>query len=194
MAKPKIITMAQKELNQQQKVKLLETIQKRFEKNMQRHESVEWAEVQKKLEANPKKLWSLCKMEETGGEPDVVALGESTDDITFVDCTKESPKGRRSVCYDRDARESRKKFKPKTSAEEMALEMGVEMLNEKQYLELQKLGEFDTKTSSWLKTPDEVRELGGAIFGDYRFGRVFIYHNGAESYYGVRGFRGLLRL
>ncbi|MFZ6052528.1 DUF4256 domain-containing protein [Halocola ammonii] len=181
-------------LDQDTQAALLKTLEQRFEKNIDRHDNLSWLDIQKKLEANPKKLWSLSKMEETGGEPDVVALGESGDEITFVDCSRESPKGRRSVCYDRDALESRKKFKPKTSAEEMAMEMGVEMLSEEQYFDLQKLGEFDTKTSSWLKTPDEVRELGGAIFGDYRFGRVFIYHNGAESYYGARGFRGILKI
>lgn len=186
--------MTQRKLDESTKKELLEILQKRFEKNMIHHENLKWKEVQKKLETRPDKLWSLNEMEETGGEPDVVVLDDSGNEFTFVDCSKESPKGRRSFCYDRDAWESRKKYKPETSAEEMASEMGVEMLTEEQYFDLQKLGEFDTKTSSWLKTPEEVRELGGAIFGDYRFGRVFIYHNGAESYYGARGFRGILRV
>jgi hypothetical protein len=185
---------AKKRLSDEQQQDLLEALQSRFEKNVNRHKDLRWTEVQKKLETNPDKLWSLHQMEETGGEPDVVGIDKDTGEFIFYDCSPESPKGRRSVCFDRQALESRKKFKPKTSAEEMAKEMGVDVLTENQYFELQKLGEFDTKTSSWLKTPDEVRKLGGAIFGDNRFGRVFIYHNGAESYYGARGFRGVLKL
>lgn len=161
---------------------------------MNRHKGLEWAEVQTKLEADTEKLWSLNEMESTGGEPDVVDYDKKTDEYVFYDCSAESPKGRRSVCYDREALESRKKFKPKDTAIDMADAMGIEMLSEEQYRKLQKLGNFDRKTSSWLKTPDEIRKLGGAIFGDRRYDRVFIYHNGADSYYGVRGFRGFLRV
>lgn len=191
--KTKQITMSKK-LSPEQKEKLLNTLKDRFEENMSRHVKVDWDDVRKRLEANPKKLWSLNEMEQTGGEPDVVGKHAKTDEFIFYDCSPESPDGRRKVCYDREALESRKKYKPETSAMDMAGEMGIELLTEQEYQELQKLGPFDTKTSSWLKTPDEVRELGGAIFGDYRFGRVFIYHNGAESYYGVRGFRGRLNV
>ncbi|MCM3634289.1 DUF4256 domain-containing protein [Paenibacillus camelliae] len=166
----------------------------RFEKNMDRHQGLEWTSVQAKLEANPAKLWSLYEMERTEGEPDVVGYDEATGEYIFVDCSPESPKGRRSVCYDRAALEARKQHKPANSAMDMAAEMGIEMLNEEQYRELQKLGKFDTKTSSWLTTPPEIRKLGGAIFGDYRYGQVFVYHNGADSYYGARGFRGTLRV
>lgn len=173
---------------------LLSVLNERFENNMKRHEGIAKEKVQSKLDAHPEKLWSLNEMEQTGGEPDVVGYDKETDEYIFHDCSKQSPKGRRSVCYDREALESRKKYKPDNSAIDMAADMGIELLTEEQYRELQKFGEFDTKTSSWLKTPDEVRELGGAIFGDFRFGRVFIYHNGAESYYGARGFRGSLSI
>ncbi|HQZ98070.1 MAG TPA: DUF4256 domain-containing protein [Pyrinomonadaceae bacterium] len=173
---------------------LLEELRKRFEKNMKRHEGVEWAKVRAKLEANPAKLWSLSEMERTGGEPDVVGFDKTTGEYFFYDCSPESPKGRRSLCYDRAAWESRKEHKPASSALEMAAAMGIKILTEDEFQELQKLGGFDLKTSSWLETPAEVRNLGGAIFGDCRFGRVFIYHNGAESYYAARGFRGSLRV
>lgn len=171
---------------------LLALLRARFAKNSQRHEGIEWTDVQSRLEKNPEKLWSLNEMEETGGEPDVIA--HENGHYIFCDCSAETPKGRRSLCYDPEALESRKEHKPKDSAIGMAADMGVEILTEDQYLELQKLGNFDTKTSSWLATPPEVRKLGGAIFGDRRFGRVFIYHNGAESYYGVRGFRARLKI
>jgi hypothetical protein len=183
----KILTPLQSE-------ELLKILQTRFRKNMHRHEGIKWHEIQTRLEKNSGKLWSLKKMEETGGEPDVAGYDNKTDEFLFYDCSKESPKGRRSVCYDRDALESRKAHKPERSASGMAAEIGIEMLTEEQYRELQKLGEFDTKTSSWIVTPKSVRELGGALFGDRRYGRVFICHNGAESYYSVRGFRGLLRV
>ena len=173
---------------------LLDTLKSRFEKNMHRHKDLNWADVQAKLEANPDKLWSLNEMETTGGEPDVVGYDAKAGEFIFYDCAAETPKGRRSICYDHEALESRKQHKPANSAIGMAADMGIELLTEEQYHELQLLGNFDTKTSSWLKTPADVRKLGGAIFGDYRFGRVFIYHNGAESYYGVRGFRGCLRV
>lgn len=171
---------------------LFTILQTRFAKNMQRHKGMEWSDIQSRLGNNPEKLWSLNEMEETGGEPDVT--GYENGQYIFCDCSAETPKGRRSLCYDPEALESRKEHKPKDSAIGMAADMGVEILNEEQYLELQKLGDFDTKTSSWLTTPAEIRKLGGAIFGDRRFGRVFIYHNGAESYYGVRGFRTLLKI
>lgn len=161
---------------------------------MNRHKGLDWAKVEAKLEANSEKLWSLNEMEETGGEPDVVGFDKKTGEFIFYDCAAESPKERRSICYDHEALESRKEHKPRNSAAEMASDMGTELLTEEQYQELQKLGKFDTKTSSWLKTPADIRKLGGAIFGDYRFGRVFIYHNGAESYYGARGFRSWLRV
>lgn len=173
---------------------LLKALEVRFNKNLKRHEGLLWAEIQKKLEASPDKIWSLSEMERTGGEPDVVGRDAATGEYLFVDCSAESPKGRRSICYDREALESRKEFKPENNAVDMAAGMGVEVLTELQYRELQKLGEFDLKTSSWLKTPAEIRKLGGAIFGDRRYNTVFVYHNGAESYYGVRGFRGLLRV
>ena len=181
-------------LSEEQTEKLLETLKDRFMKNMDRHKKLEWEQVAKQLEASPKKLWSLYQMEETGGEPDVVDLDTNNDGIFFIDCAAESPKGRRSVCYDHEALEARKQHKPKNSALNMAKEMGIELLNEEQYRELQKMGEFDKKTSSWVKPPPEIRKLGGAIFGDRRFEHVFIYHNGAESYYGARGFRGLLKI
>lgn len=161
---------------------------------MNRHKGIEWNKVQEKLEANPEKLWSLNEMEVTEGEPDVVGYDKKTGEYIFFDCSPESPKGRRSICYDHEALESRKEHKPKHSALGIAEEMGIEILDEQQYRELQKLGKFDTKTSSWIKTPADIRKLGGAIFGDWRYGHVFIYHNGAESYYAARGFRGSLRV
>jgi hypothetical protein len=173
---------------------LFHILKKRFEKNMDRHKGLKWDDVQQKLSENDDKLWSINEMEETGGEPDVISYDVKANVYTFCDCSPESPKGRRSICYDHEALESRKEHKPKNSAVAMAQEMGIEMLTEEQYHQLQKLGKFDTKTSSWVATPPAVRSLGGAIFGDWRFGRVFIYHNGAESYYGVRGFRGIVRV
>lgn len=166
----------------------------RFEKNMNRHKGIEWAEVQAKLEANPEKLRSLHEMENTGGEPDVVGHDKKTGEYIFFDCSAESPSGRRSLCYDRKALDSRKENKPKNNAMEMAAAMGIELLTEEQYRALQKLGNFDTKTSSWIVTPADIRKLGGALFADYRYGNVFVYHNGAESYYAARGFRGSLRV
>jgi hypothetical protein len=173
---------------------LLGALKARFEKHMSRHPGLDWALVQKRLEANPGKLWSLHEMERTEGEPDVVGHDRSTGEVIFFDCAAESPKGRRSVCYDREALESRKEHKPKNSAVGMATAMGIALLTEDQFHAVQKLGPFDQKTSSWLETPAAIRKLGGAIFGDFRFGRVFIYHNGAESYYASRGFRGSLRV
>lgn len=175
-------------------IELISNLQSRFEKNKKRHDNIEWAKVQAKLEAQPEKLWSLNEMEKTGGEPDVIGFDTDTNQYIFCDCSLESPKGRRSLCYDREALESRKEYKPVNSAIDVAKEMGIELLTEEQYHELQKHGNFDTKTSSWLATPIEVRKLGGAIFGDWRFGRVFVYHNGAESYYAARGFRGILKI
>lgn len=172
----------------------LKTLEARFEKNKNRHKGIRWKDVQAKLEKNPKKILVLSEMEATEGEPDVVAYDKKADKFIFFDCSPESPKGRRSICYDREALESRKAHKPKNSAIDMAAEIGIEILTEEQYQQLQKLGEFDLKTSSWLRTPKYIRDLGGAIFGDRRFDTVFIYHNGAESYYGVRGFRGCLRV
>jgi hypothetical protein len=186
--------MSKKEISKKERDQLLATLQSRFEKNMSRHKGLEWSKVQARLEANPKKVVSLDMMEETGGEPDVIGFDKKTGEFIFCDCSPETPKERRSICYDHEALESRKEHKPKNSAMGMAAEMGIEMLDEDQFHELQKLGKFDTKTSSWLKTPNEIRKLGGAIFGDFRFGRVFIYHNGAESYYGARGFRGMLKV
>lgn len=173
---------------------LLEELKKRFEKNPKRHEGIDWAKVLAKLEASPAKLWSLSEMERTSGEPDVVGFDKATGEYIFHDCSPESPKGRRSLCYDRAAWESRKEHKPASSALEMAAAIGIKILTEDDFKDLQKLGSFDLKTSSWLETPDDIRRLGGAIFGDCRFGRVFIYHNGAESYYAARGFRGSLRV
>jgi hypothetical protein len=173
---------------------LLNTLKARFDKNPNRHEGLDWAKVQAKLEAHPKKLWSLGEMERTGGEPDVIGRDKKTGEYLLTDCSPETPKGRTSLCYDREALDSRKEHKPKSSAMEMAAAMGIELLTEEQYRGLQDLGAFDTKTSSWLATPADIRKLGGAIFGDRRFGRVFIYHNGAESYYAARGFRGSLRV
>ncbi len=182
------------ELTPKQKAVLLHTLKTRFEGNMHRHPGLEWFKVQAKLEADPVKIWSLHVMEETGGEPDVTGCDKETGEYLFCDCSAESPKGRRSVCYDPEALESRKEYKPQHSALGMAAEMGIELLTEEQYGDLQLLGHFDTKTSSWLKTPESIRKLGGAIFGDKRYGRAFISHNGAESYYAARGFRGLLRV
>ncbi|HCS20086.1 MAG TPA: DUF4256 domain-containing protein [Bacteroidetes bacterium] len=179
-----------KQLSPEQTKDLLRILKTRFEKNMNRHKGMDWAIIQAKLEANPEKLWSLDDMETTGGEPDVI--GEDEGDYLFCDCSPESPKGRRSLCYDREALNSRKEHKPATSAMDMAKEMGIEMLSEEQYRELQTLGSFDLKTSSWIKTPDNIRKLGGALFCDRRFDHVFTYHNGAESYYAARGFRGML--
>jgi len=173
---------------------LIETLQTRFYKNMNRHKGIEWADVHAKLKANAEKLWSLDEMEITGGEPDVVGYDESTGEYIFYDCTAESPKGRRNLCYDREALDRRKEFKPENSVIDLAAEMGIELLNEEQYRELQQLGNFDAKTSSWLKTPSGIRKLGGAIFGDFRYGAVFICHNGADAYYAARGFRGALRV
>jgi uncharacterized protein DUF4256 len=183
-----------KELSSEQRQELLRALKTRFEKNMNRHKDLEWAKVQAKLEANPEKLWSLNEMERTGGEPDVVGHDKKTDEYIFSDCSAESPKGRRSVCYDREALDSRKEHKPKDNAMDMAVAMGIELLTEEQYRELQKLGNFDTKTSSWVKTPSAVRKLGGALFCDRRFDTVFVYHNGAESYYAGRAFRASLRV
>lgn len=186
--------MSKKEISSIQSEELLKVLKDRFEKNMIRHKGLDWSKVMKKLESDSMKLWSLNEMERTGGEPDVVGFDKKTGEYIFYDCSPESPKDRRSLCYDKEALESRKEFKPKDSAVNMAAAMGIELLTEEQYRELQKLGNFDTKTSSWLNTPSDIRKLGGAIFGDFRFGTVFVYHNGAESYYGGRGFRGMLRI
>ena len=183
-----------KELSPEQREELLRALKARFEKNMSRHRGLEWARVQAKLEANPEKLWSLNEMERTGGEPDVVGYDEKTGGYIFHDCSAESPKGRRNVCYDREALESRKEHKPENNAIDMAAAMGIELLTEEQYRELQKLGNFDTKTSSWVKTPSDIRKLGGALFADRRYNTVFVYHNSAPSYYAARGFRGSLRI
>ena len=183
-----------KELSPEQSQELLAVLKSRFEKNMKRHKGLEWSKVQARLEANPEKLWSLDDMEATGGEPDVVGYDKKTGEYIFYDCSAESPKDRRSLCYDRRALESRKEHKPKNSAMDMAADMGIEILTEEQYRELQELGEFDTKTSSWVKTPADIRQLGGAVFCDRRYNTVFLYHNGAESYYAARGFRGSLRV
>jgi hypothetical protein len=183
-----------KELTKNQAEELLNTLKTRFEKNLKRHKDLEWDNIQIKLESNPGKLWSLNEMERTGGEPDVIGFDEKTGAITFYDCSPESPKGRRSLCYDREALDSRKENKPKDSAIDMAAAMGIELLTEKEYRDLQQLGEFDLKTSSWVKTPAEIRKLGGAVFCDRRYDAVFLYHNGAESYYAARGFRGSLTI
>jgi hypothetical protein len=183
-----------KQLSPKQREKLLSTLKDRFEKNLNRHKGLDWAKVQARLEANAEKLWSLNEMERTGGEPDVVGHDKKTGEYIFFDCSAESPKGRTSFCYDREALDSRKEFKPKNTVVDMAAAMGTELLTEEEYFALQKLGEFDTKSSSWVKTPADIRELGGAIYGDRRYGRVFVGHNGAESYYGGRGFRGSLRV
>jgi hypothetical protein len=187
-------TKAAKKLSAGDRDELLKTLKARFEKNKNRHKGLEWAKVQSRLEANPDKLWSLSEMEETGGEPDVVGHDPKSGECTFVDCSAESPKERRSLCYDREALDSRKEHKPSNSALDLAASMGIEILTEEQYRSLQKLGEFDLKTSSWVKTPAEIRKLGGALFCDRRFGHVFVYHNGAESYYAARGFRGSLKV
>jgi hypothetical protein len=181
-----------KKLLSEQRDELISVLKTRFEKNMARHKGIVWANVQTRLEANTAKLWSLHKMEETGGEPDVVGSDKKSGEYIFYDCSSETPKGRRSICYDHEALEARKEHKPENSAMQMAADMGIELLTEEQYRELQKLGKFDTKSSSWIKTPDAIRKLGGAIFADYRYGQVFVYHNGADSYYAVRGFRGSL--
>ena len=183
-----------KELSTKHREELLNTLKARFEKNINRHKGLEWAKVQAKLEANTEKLWSLNEMERTGGEPDVVGHDKKTGEYIFYDCSPESPKGRRSVCYDREALESRKEHKPEDNAIDMAAAIGIELLTEEQYRELQKLGNFDSKTSSWVKTPADIRKLGGALFCDRRYNTVFVYHNGAESYYAARGFRGSLRV
>ena len=181
-------------INIKQREEIIRILMARFENNMNRHHGVKWAKVQEKLEAHPEKLWSLSEMERTGGEPDVVGYDEKTSEYIFYDCSAESPKGRRNVCYDREALESRKERQPENNAMDMAAAMGIELLSEEQYRELQKLGNFDTKTSSWVKTPSDIRKLGGAIFADRRYGNVFVYHNSAPSFYGVRAFRGSLRV
>jgi hypothetical protein len=183
-----------KQLSSQQREELLSILKARFAKNMDRHKGIEWANVQAKLQAHSEKLWSLNEMEKTGGEPDVVGYDKKTGEYIFYDCSAESPKGRRSLCYDREALEARKEHKPANSAMDMAAAMGIELLTEKEYRELQQLGSFDTKTSSWVKTPANIREAGGAIFCDRRYDHVFVYHNGAESYYAARGFRGSLKV
>ncbi|WP_082423087.1 DUF4256 domain-containing protein [Paenibacillus dakarensis] len=187
-------TSNERELSPEQREELLKTLKARFEKYMNRHQGLEWADVQARLEAHAEKLWSLHEMERTGGEPDVVGLDNTTGEYIFYDCSAESPKGRRSICYDREALESRKQHKPENNAMDMAAEMDIEILTEEQYRELQELGNFDLKTSSWVKTPESIRALGGAIFCDNRYDTVFVYHNGADSYYGARGFRGSLRV
>jgi uncharacterized protein DUF4256 len=191
---PQPLKSNKKELSPEHRQELLKVLKSRFEKNMNRHEGLAWAEVQAKLEANAEKLWSLSEMEKTAGEPDVVGRDKKTGGYIFYDCSPESPNGRRSLCYDREALESRKENKPKGNAADMAFAMGIELLTEEQYRELQKLGGFDTKTSSWVKTPTDIRKLGGALFCDRRFNTVFVYHNGAESYYAGRGFRGSLKV
>lgn len=183
-----------KQLSAKDSAELLKTLQARFEKNMSRHKGLDWEKVQAKLEKSPAKLWSLSEMEATEGEPDVIGYDKKKDEYIFCDCSPESPKGRRSICYDHEALESRKEHKPKDSAMGMAADMGIEMLDEEQYHQLQKVGKFDTKTSSWIKATADVRKAGGGMFGDWRYGRVFIYHNGAESYYAARGFRGMLKV
>ncbi|RIX48659.1 DUF4256 domain-containing protein [Paenibacillus nanensis] len=186
--------MTNKALTPEQSEELLLTLQRRFEKNMNRHEDLVWADIKAKLEASPEKLWSLHEMEKTAGEPDIVGHDKKTGEYLFIDCSAESPKGRRSICYDRAALDSRKEHKPANSALDMAAEMGIELLTEEQYRKLQEFGNFDLKTSSWVVTPPHIRKLGGALFCDRRYDTVFVYHNGAESYYGARGFRGLLRV
>lgn len=190
----KNINSNKKELSPEQLEALLKILKARFEKHMNRHKDLEWAKVQEKLIAHTEKLWSLNEMESTGGEPDVVGYDKKTGEYIFYDCSIESPQGRRSVCYDREGLESRKEHRPENSAVDMATTMGIELLTEEQYRELQQLGKFDLKTSSWVKTPDDIRKLGGALYGDLRYGHVFIYHNGAQSYYTARGFRGLLKI
>ncbi len=186
--------MAAKNISSEEIATLVDILKTRFEKNKNRHSDLEWSKVQTKLESNPKKLWSLLQMEKTGGEPDVVAFDEKTKEYIFFDCSAESPKERRSICYDHEALEKRKEHKPKDSAINMANEMGIELLTEAQYRDLQKLGKFDAKSSSWVQTPADIRKLGGATFCDFRYNTVFLYHNGADSYYAARGFRGALRV
>lgn len=183
-----------KHLSESRRTEILSILSERFAANTERHKSVVWKEVYHRLTARPEKLWSLNEMERTGGEPDVVAHDKNTDEYIFCDCSSESPSGRRNLCYDRKAMESRKENKPEGNATDMSIAMGIELMNEKQYRDLQNIGDFDMKTSSWLETPVDVRQLGGALFGDKRYGRTFIYHNGAESYYSARGFRGILRV
>ena len=189
-----IMRKLKKEFSPEQREELLRSLKARFEKNMNRHKGLEWAKVQTKLEANTEKLWSLNEMERTGGEPDVVGNDKKTGEYIFCDCSAESPKGRRNVCYDREGQEARKSFKPEDNALDMAAAMGIDLLTEEQYRELQKLGNFDTKTSSWVETPSKIRKLGGALFCDRRYDTVFVYHNGADSYYAARAFRGSLRV
>ena len=189
-----IVRELNRELSPEQRDELIRTLKARFENNMNRHKGLEWTKVQTKLEINFDKLWSLNEMERTGGEPDVVGQDKKTGEYIFFDCSPESPKGRRNVCYDREGQESRKSFRPENNAVDMAAAIGIEVLTEEEYRELQKLGNFDTKTSSWIKTPSAIRKLGGAIFADRRYNHVFVYHNSAPSYYGVRGFRGSLRI
>jgi hypothetical protein len=188
------INSNKKVLSPEQEEELLRALKTRFEKNMNRHQGLDWNKVQTKLKANPEKLWSLSEMERTGGEPDVVGQDKKTGEFIFYDCSAETPEGRRNLCYDREALDARKANKPENSAMDMAAAIGIEILTEDQYRELQDLGKFDLKTSSWLKTPSEVRKLGGAFFADRRYNHVFVYHNGADSYYGVRGFRGMLKV
>jgi hypothetical protein len=183
-----------KTLPAKQRAELLDVLKERFAKNPHRHKNIEWTDVQARLVANPSKLWSLLEMEDSGGDPDVIGHDSEAGEFIFCDCSAESPQGRRSLCYDREALDARKLHKPANSALDLAATMGIELLDEEQYRELQALQKFDTKTSSWLKTPSDVRKLGGALFGDFRYGRVFFYHNGADSYYGARGFRGILRV
>ena len=183
-----------RKLSREQREELLRALKARFEKNMNRHKGLEWAKVQAKLEANTERQWSINEMERTGGEPDVVGYDKKTGEYIFYDCSAESPKGRRNVCYDREGQEARKAFKPENNAMDIAAAMGIELLTEEQYKELQNLGNFDTKTSSWVKTPSDIRKLGGALFADRRYGNVFVYHNSAPSYYSVRAFRGSLRV
>ena len=190
----KTSTSNKKELSPKQREELLKALKARFEKNLNRHKGLDWAKVQARLEANAEKLWSLYEMERTGGEPDVAGHDKRTDEYVFFDCSAETPKGRVSVCYDRQGLASRKEHRPKTTAMDMAAAMGIELLTEEQYLELQKLREFDTKTSSWIATPADIRKLDGALYGDRRYGRVFVGHNGAQSYYAARAFRGALRV
>jgi len=194
MTPTKAKNVSHKDLSPAQREELLRALRTRFDKNRNRHQGLEWAQIQVRLEANAEKLWSLNEMERTGGEPDVVGHDKKTGEYIFYDCSEQSPTGRRSLCYDREALESRKEHKPKGSAIDMTAAMGIELLTEEQYRELQKLGDFDTKTSSWVKTPSDIRTLGGALFCDRRYDTVFVYHNGAESYYAARAFRGSLRV
>jgi hypothetical protein len=193
MRKPST-TASRKEFSPEQREELLRSLKARFDGNTKRHKGLDWAKVRARLESNTENLWSLNEMERTGGKPDVVAHDRTTGEFIFYDCSEESPNGRRSVCYDREGQESRKEHAPENNAMDMAAAMGIELLSEEQYRELQKLGNFDAKTSSWIKTPSEIRKLGGALFADFRYGNVFVYHNGAQSYSAVRGFRGSLRV